>query len=88
MNEPKFGEWQPIETAPKDGSDILLGGCQHGPAIRVASWGNGRYLGPKKGYERDWCDGPQYGFAPTHWMPLPAPPLLASAPPLDGEDAK
>lgn len=66
--------WQPIETAPKDGSEILLGGCKHGPDIRIGGWGGGRYLGISKGYEPDWSAGGDYGFEPTHWMPLPEAP--------------
>ena len=64
-------EWQPIETAPKDGSKILLGwfleGGGGGP--EVAFWHDidktwcGRVLLKAEGY-----------FSPTHWMSLPAPP--------------
>ncbi|WP_424441089.1 DUF551 domain-containing protein [Parvibaculum sp.] len=59
-------EWQPIETAPKDGTKILLTGPHDA---------NGRYM-EVCGYWKDrfpvtWMDG--HG-EPTHWMPLPAPP--------------
>lgn len=63
-------KWQPIETAPKDGTKILLG-C---PASRGYSgvvekcywhkWDNG------KGKWWDWVTPDK----PTHWMPLPTPP--------------
>jgi hypothetical protein len=71
---PLLEGWRPIETAPKDGTRILTAGCKYGPAVRVLSWGSGRYNRSTKGYEPDWIDGPTYGFAPTHWMPLPASP--------------
>lgn len=69
--------WQPIETAPKDGTEILAyyPSCQNEPCIRVVSWWGG--------YECETCgaralegwggDKP-YDFGrwqPTHWMPLP-----------------
>lgn len=72
-----MSEWQPIETAPQDGTDILLGyfnepayeGASIGYSCEVAFW----HAGHNK-----WCgrvllnaEGP---FAPTHWMPLPLPP--------------
>ena len=79
-------EWQPIETAPKDGSQILLGGCKSGPPVRIGHWGSGRYLGPKQGYERDCAEGSSYGFDPTHWRPLSAPPAhLQQKDEADGE---
>ena len=79
-------QWQPIETAPKDGTDILL--CwainaageridwsEHpdtaGVFVQVASWWNG---------ENDWIvycslpNEPRLHFNPTHWMPLPGAP--------------
>lgn len=69
---PKFGEaadaleamqWQPIETAPKDGTHVLL----HEPngfsgVAGLCHFGMWLYF---PGLE------PIY---PTHWMPLPAPP--------------
>lgn len=67
-------EWQPIDTAPKDGTTIIIGGCVNGPAVRTAHWGGGAYNHSAKHYDRDWADGGNYGFKPTHWMPLPAAP--------------
>lgn len=67
-------EWQPIETAPKDGTNILVSGpmildkkeLKFGTYIEIARW------------ERDcWCIKacrPQYGANPKYWMPLPEAP--------------
>jgi hypothetical protein len=61
-------EWQPIETAPKDGSLIL---SWDNPYMIVVSWDTDpRDEGGqcwKINYSGDW-------MTPTHWMPLPAPP--------------
>lgn len=77
-------EWQSIETAPKDGTLILVHFKTKG--VRAVSWDspfhdevteeNGLWCvdddkhGPYglRGYNKD---GPT---APTHWMPLPSPP--------------
>lgn len=55
-------EWQPIETAPKDGREVLLG--FQGQFTWISFVGNayGKET-TKSGYA-----------APTHWVPLPAPP--------------
>lgn len=70
--------WQPIETAPKDETHILLwrpnGNSRHLPVIGFySSW------------NRWWTTGEVDRFhdhvplwAPTHWMPLPAPPEPAA----------
>lgn len=66
-----MSEWQPIETAPKDGTPVLLYEPSEDPTVHVAEWGIG-----------DWhlCDfDPGYDLVqravnPTHWMPLPEPP--------------
>lgn len=69
-----MSDWQPIETAPKDGARILLA-----PLMVVASWDFG---------DEEWIiavqefDDPRigklmychYAEGPTHWMPLPEPP--------------
>lgn len=64
--------WQPIETAPKDGTAVLgmLIGSNIPPPMRfmsggwVISWDHHRLS--------EW-DGP------THWMPLPEAPAIAAA---------
>lgn len=64
-------EWQPIETAPKDGTSILVF-----PDIKVTNWGYTR----DKQNEFGWIGCYSYTtdeydtLDPTHWMPLPAPP--------------
>jgi hypothetical protein len=79
-----MSEWQPIETAPKDGTTILLwlrerqnsGGRRTAyPVIddlRVGHWvitdGYGRWRYLTNGY----AYGQDNTF--THWMPLPEPP--------------
>lgn len=65
--------WQPIETAPKDGTAILL--------LSQLGVVSGRYYF-KDGEQRYWQSemgdvyfwGATSGAAITHWMPLPAPP--------------
>ncbi len=66
--------WQPIETAPKDGAHILVAKPGSQP-IRAwfqnhRWWMHGR--GPFDGSPVDLTGN----HAPTHWMPLPAPPTL------------
>lgn len=66
--------WRPIETAPRDGTEVLV--CRtyahNRPEYAVAAW-NGE----------EWRDMGDIGWAgmhgdegnqPTHWMPLPPPP--------------
>lgn len=70
-----MSEWQPIETAPKDGSHILVGGPWM-PVCEVSwhkatdwdypGWRCGRF--GAKGYDD------LGAYEPTHWMPLPEPP--------------
>lgn len=61
-----MSEWQPIETAPKDGTYILgYGEHDHrGHYIDAIHWWHDRWT-------IEWMSGFQ---RPTHWMPLPAPP--------------
>lgn len=66
-------DWQPIETAPKDGTTVFVnhGEQDHGwlPSNR-ATWGGGKWV-----YQFE--DGTPGGIPflqPTHWMPLHAPP--------------
>ena len=69
--------WQPIETAPKDGTRVMAywPDCYgNNAAAQVESW-----FGPwSKGNAKmtwqsafEWDDGHN---SPTHWRPLPAPP--------------
>jgi hypothetical protein len=58
--------WQPIETAPKDGREILgaVGQSYQGGVV-VIQWSDGLDA---------WLDWDRDFWEPTHWMPLPAPP--------------
>lgn len=76
-----MSDWQPIETAPKDGTAIML----YSPGKN-----GGRWITRWKEPEVQWVvvkDGPEILSGdmekkprrdrippPTHWMPLPAPP--------------
>lgn len=60
-----MSEWQPIQTAPKDGTEVLL----YYPALRATRMGPGAML--KVGTVRGLPSR-----TPTHWMPLPEPPKL------------
>ena len=69
--------WQPIESAPKDDTDVLLG-TAGAPAIwtgyyrQPSTERHGRTFWPE-GWTRDgYYD---VGWVPTHWMPLPEPPV-------------
>lgn len=83
-------EWQPIKTAPKDGSFVLLhipgGALETGPVTIGSYWRmdergeDGRF---KRGvfWPADWrgwlgmdADTTPSWCEPTHWMPLPKPP--------------
>ena len=72
-----MGEWQPIETAPKDGSYFLA--ANHAGAW-VAMWLPFAASGFK--FDHPWRSvmlnhnhiPSAHRTAPTHWMPLPPPP--------------
>lgn len=65
-----MSEWRPIDTAPKDGTYIILAHFgEDGVEVVGGDWN----LYPKEGQEglhgfRAWIDDP------THWMPI-VPPL-------------
>jgi hypothetical protein len=62
-----MSDWQPIETAPRDGTAIL-GYCDQGPVVIRNSYGSW-IVENSHGYNED---GEVYDV--THWMPLPEPP--------------
>ncbi|WP_396660643.1 DUF551 domain-containing protein [Methylobacterium bullatum] len=81
--------WEPIETAPKDGTEVDLWAVKdHGrsagrrtnchwgrPVFGAEYFGNPGWRGLENQYSSE---------TPTHWRPLPAPPAL----PLDKEAAR
>lgn len=77
-------EWQPIETAPKDGTPILIWIRDR---LYEAMWCEHRFKPSSYiGEDADedgwwgirWAEIDSYGVSPdempTHWMPLPNPP--------------
>jgi hypothetical protein len=69
IRESSMSEWKPIETAPKDGTPILL--CRVGMNYwpRTFAW-NGEFWGSPSGMF--WDEHPARG--PSHWQPRPTPP--------------
>lgn len=92
-----MSEWQPIETAPKDGTPILTFGIWAGeiagrddrPGIYVAAW---RYGGRSDYDGFHWSCEATDAYAAwvkaTHWMPLPEPPLHSCANEMDKDSTK
>jgi hypothetical protein len=81
-------KWQPIETAPKDGNEILLccatnadgkpiTGTPWGIFVQVAAW----WADDDYPHDGEWVvycslsSEPRLHFDPTHWCPLPGNPL-------------
>lgn len=80
--------WRPIETAPRDGSWILLTGgtIEYGwggddyPRVVSGQWSTILNNSPTEGHwQFAWYDGGYYGAyeRPTHWMPIPPAPVSA-----------
>jgi hypothetical protein len=66
--------WQPIETAPKNGTPVLVysPGNQYGFNTNAR---RSRIIVDKYMFSDGFCFYREYPEAPyTHWMPLPAPP--------------
>ena len=60
-------EWQPIETAPKDGVDILV----YDKGFIFTAYWDGEHMA----FMSNNCvDGYNGTDKATHWMPLPGPP--------------
>lgn len=74
-----FPKWQQIDTAPKDGTLILLW-CEKATEPSLARFDNGYWRNNHYG-EREMY----WHFSnPTHWMPLPpAPEKEPELPPID-----
>lgn len=76
-----MAEWQSMETAPKDGSRILVVAQYSGsmflpprnelfvPTVIMSTWWKGDKLN-----RAGWTDGVVFAPHVTHWMPLPDPP--------------
>lgn len=84
-DEPAGPAWQPIETAPKDGTPIVVIGrlaSDRDTKVRacVSQWGETPELSLV--YVRGWSfisPGYMDTIEPTHWMPLPAGPSTGEA---------
>lgn len=78
--------WQPIKTAPKDGTSIIvygkfageIAGIIDGKHVGIASWqgGRGDYAGFT--WRAENTDAYAAWWRPTHWMPLPEPPTITT----------
>jgi len=79
--------WQPIETAPKDGTKFLIVRAEEGEEIEICHWceiERSHFEEIDGGLFRKVQDEPMRfwngnGHRATHWMPLPAPPEITEA---------
>lgn len=71
-------KWRPIETAPRDGTAILIAGGTYSydiyadetfNSVTIAYWYGNHWRGEDRQAHDEW-----YTHDPTHWMPLPEPP--------------
>ncbi|CAI9119573.1 DUF551 domain-containing protein [Brytella acorum] len=82
--------WRPIESAPRDGTECLIGWSSTGWHVQTAWWDaefdtgwdeeidDIKHIGAwTGGVVESWGDETTLTYNPTHWMPLPAPPQEA-----------
>jgi len=67
-------QWRPIESAPRDGTEILV--WNKGNGLWAASFRFPRMGEPQFGAHlaKEWRDSAGRWATPTKWMPLPKPP--------------
>jgi len=64
-------KWQPIETAPKDRTKILV--CTYSGKVDITWWiGHGFYAGGDQYGPHTWTNFGDIALA--YWMPFPPPP--------------
>lgn len=73
-------EWQPIKTAPKDGTVFaalsFVGKEPYVTAGNFEKWESETLIGFHDHNASEWFEDPD--FWPTHWMPLPEPPKTSA----------
>lgn len=78
MTQERLAGWEPIETAPKDGTYVIIWSGWFGGAATIAHWDDDRHANKKapRWISRDRVYGRKsfVDIPPTHWMPLPPPP--------------
>ena len=73
-------DWQPIETAPKDGRMIMVSnGIAFGPAVKISDGSFHAWNNFFQRHDGKFWSGPN-NIAATHWMPLPTPPAETDDP--------
>lgn len=67
-----MADWKPIETAPKDGTPILLfaRAINATAPVRIIGW----FIASLGWVEAAFHPNTPAGIKPTHWQPLPEPP--------------
>ena len=87
-------EWQPIASAPKDGTNVLLYIPNYGSHIHIGFFTDMVMIshGKVKSDNKHWTamDGlfshMRNHPEPSHWMPLPTPPTSKENPTDDNEE--
>jgi len=67
-------QWQPIETAPRDGTDFMV---WNGEVMTLSTWGKTAHVPIYGWLQIAWADPEDADLMypqPTHWMPRPNPP--------------
>ena len=70
-------EWQPIETAPRDGTRVLAwwpDAYDNGSAVQVETWWGPFHGSALCGWQSAFEEAAAPPHGPTHWRPRPAPP--------------
>lgn len=73
-----MSDWQPIETAPKDGTLVLLYVPSRG--IRLARWRCGIFDNEWVDESFEWARYLEWDNPPTHWALPPMPPTERTEP--------
>lgn len=85
IETPPRAQWLPIATAPRDGSEVLVGVSiatvwivRNASFVRADEWSPSEpgdsdgWWSYKSSVSQEMLEGI---YAPTHWMPMPDPPV-------------